>query len=146
MKAAFTFCTLVTQKLIRTSKSKDHISCLERRMLLWSDGNLNELILEGRAIQNRLKTSNRASSNNSLSQSFAHKWQMKINVEKCAVLRCTCSLNPIQYTYTLSGHNVDIKKCHTYLGVAINNTMSWSSHIQTVSNRATKVLILLNET
>ena len=32
------------------------------------------------------------------------------------------------------------KKCHTYLGVAIDNTMSWSSHIQTVSNRATKVL------
>ena len=71
LKAAFTFCTLVTQKPTRTSKSKDHISCLERRMLLWSDGNLNELILEGRAIQNRLKTSNRASSNNSLSQSFA---------------------------------------------------------------------------
>ena len=67
LKAAFTFCTLVTQKPTRTSKSKDHISCLERRMLLWSDGNLNELILEGRAIQNRLKTSNRASSNNSLS-------------------------------------------------------------------------------
>ena len=71
LKAAFTFCTLVTQKPTRTSKSKDHISCLERRMLLWSDGNLNELILEGRTIQNRLKTSNRASSNNSLSQSFA---------------------------------------------------------------------------
>ena len=71
---------------------------------------------------------------------WTHKWQMKINVEKCAVLRCTRSLNPIQYTYTLSGRNVDIKKCHTYLGVAIDNTMSWSSHIQTVSNRATKVL------
>ena len=71
LKAAFTFCTLVTQKPTRTSNSKDHVSCLERRMLLWSDGNLNELILEGRAIQNRLKTSNRASSNNSLSQSFA---------------------------------------------------------------------------
>ena len=71
---------------------------------------------------------------------WTHKWQMKINVEKCAVLRCTRFLNPIQYTYTISGHNVDIKKCHTYLGVAIDNTMSWSSHIQTVSNRATKVL------
>ena len=67
------------------------------------------------------------------------KWQMKINVDKCAVLRCTRSLTPIQYAYTLLGHILDIKKLHTYLGIGIDNTMSWSSHIQTISNRSTKV-------
>ena len=76
---------------------------------------------------------------------WTHKWQMKINVDKCAVLRCTHSLNPIQYTYTLSGHNLNIKKSHTYLGVANDNTMSWSSHIQTVSKRATKVLNFIKQ-
>ena len=56
---------------------------------------------------------------------------MKINVDtKCAVLRCTRSLTPLQHAYTLSGHNLDIKKLHTYLGVGIDNNMSWSSHIQ----------------
>ena len=29
-------------------------------------------------------------------------WLMKINFEKCAVLRCTHSLSPIQHNYTLS--------------------------------------------
>ena len=38
------------------------------------------------------------------------------------------------------GHNLEIKKIYTYLGVGIDNTMSWSSHIQTISNRSTKVL------
>jgi len=69
LKAAFTFCTLVTQKPTHTSKSKDHTSCLERRMTLWSDGNLNKLVLEGRAIQNRLKTNYRPT-NSSLQQTF----------------------------------------------------------------------------
>ena len=56
LKATFTFCILVTHKPTHTSKSKDHISCLERKIVLWSDGNLNELLLEGRAIQCRLHT------------------------------------------------------------------------------------------
>ena len=43
------------------------MSCLERRLLLWTDGNLNELLLEGRAIQSRLHTSGRTSTNDCLS-------------------------------------------------------------------------------
>ena len=63
---------------------------------------------------------------------------MKLNVDKCAVLRCTRSQMPIQYMYTLIC-NLDVKKLHTYLGVEIDNTMSWSPHTQIVCNRATKV-------
>ena len=65
---------------------------------------------------------------------------MKLNVDKCAVLRCTRSQMPIQYVYTLMDCNLHVKRLHTYLGVEIDNTMSWLSHMQTVSNRATKVL------
>ena len=54
LKAAFTWCALVLQKPSRTSKNKDHVSCLEKRLKLWNDGNLNDLVLEGRAIQLRL--------------------------------------------------------------------------------------------
>ena len=71
LRTAFTFCSLVTQKPTRNSKSKDHISCLKRRLFLWSDGNLNESILEGRTIQNHFKTRNHPSSIDSLSRSLA---------------------------------------------------------------------------
>jgi len=47
LKAAFTFCILVTHKPTCTSKSKDHISCIERRLPLWSDDSLNELVKIG---------------------------------------------------------------------------------------------------
>ena len=70
---------------------------------------------------------------------------MKLNVAKFAVLRCTHSFISIQYTYILMGHNLEVKKLHTYHGLGIDNTISWSSHIQTISNRSnlnrsTKVL------
>jgi len=39
---------------------------------------------------------------------WTQKWQMKTNVDKCAVLRCTHSLNPIQYTYALSNSIVSV--------------------------------------
>ena len=57
-------------------------------------------------------------------------WQMKRNANKCAVLRCTHS-HPL--------YNA-IKECHIYLGVEIDNSLKWASHVQTVSNKSTKVL------
>ena len=46
----------------------------------------------------------------------------ELNINKCAVLRCTHSPIPIQYAYTLMGHTLEIKKLYTYLGVGIDNT------------------------
>ena len=52
-------------------------------------------------------------------------------------------MHSISNAYTVRVHLIDcnlhVKRLHTYLGVEIDNTMSWSPHIQTVSNRATKV-------
>ena len=54
---------------------------------------------------------------------------------------CCVTLHPfLQYAYQLLGHFLDVKKLHTYLGIGIDNTMSWSSHVQTISNRSTKAL------
>ena len=53
LKAAVVLPHLLLQKPSRASKSRDHIACLERRMPLWCNGKLIELLLEGRAIQER---------------------------------------------------------------------------------------------
>ena len=42
-------------------------------------------------------------------------------------------------------HNLEVKKLHTYLGLGIDNIISWSSHIQTISNRLTKVLNFIKQ-
>ena len=38
----------------KSSKAKEHAACLERRLRSWKEGNLNNLLLEGRAIDGRL--------------------------------------------------------------------------------------------
>ena len=65
---------------------------------------------------------------------------MKLNADKCVQLRCTRSLTPVQYTYTLNSQALISKSQHPYLGIVFDVTMSWSTHIQMVGNRAVKIL------
>ena len=54
--AAMVMPQLLLQRLHGNSKLKEHISCLERRIKLWKEGKLDELVREVTAIQNRLRT------------------------------------------------------------------------------------------
>ena len=71
-KAISALSILVLQKPFRTSKAKDHASCLTRRLVLWKDGNLNDLVLEGRAIQSHLPKDLPSMACQQLSRSFAN--------------------------------------------------------------------------
>ena len=68
------------------------------------------------------------------------KWQIKLNTDKCVLLRCTRSLAPVQHTYTLNNRALISKSQHPYLGIVFDGTMSWSTHIQIMGNRAVKIL------
>ena len=57
LKAAMVLPALVLQKPFSASKSKDHTSCLERRMKKWEDGHLIQLFHEAQSIQARLTVS-----------------------------------------------------------------------------------------
>ena len=54
MKAVTVLQILTLQKPSRTSKTRDHINHLRRRMNMWRDGNLIDILHEGRCIQNHL--------------------------------------------------------------------------------------------
>ena len=51
LKAAVLLPILLLQKPTRRSKAKVHSSCLERRLNTWLRGDLDELLKEGRTIQ-----------------------------------------------------------------------------------------------
>ena len=46
---------LLLQKPAKKSKTAQHVQALKRRLLLWTEGKLDELLREGKAIQQRLK-------------------------------------------------------------------------------------------
>ncbi len=63
MAAVTILPSLLLQKPARNSKNIDHIRCIERRLPLWRDGQIDELLAEGRTLQNRLsKLSSKLSS------------------------------------------------------------------------------------
>ena len=45
---------LIFQKPSKTSKAKDRQKAFERRLQLWYEGNIVELLTEGRTIQERM--------------------------------------------------------------------------------------------
>ena len=47
---------LLLQKPSKSSKAKDHLKALGRRLGLWNQGNLNKLLYEAISIQKSLKT------------------------------------------------------------------------------------------
>ena len=56
LKAVHVMPALLLQKPSKSSKSKDHHADLERRLKLWEEGKIEELLYEGQTIQERLKS------------------------------------------------------------------------------------------
>ena len=72
LKAATLLPVLLLQKPSHKSKAKDHITCLERRLDTWQEGDLQELLREGRAIQQRIPKASQSSNDEKVSRSFAN--------------------------------------------------------------------------
>ena len=71
------------------------------------------------------------------------KWQMKFNIDKCYIMHVTHKRNPLLMTYKMNGRPIEVKASHTYLGIGINNKLSWAEHISNTATKANMVLGLL---
>ena len=57
LKALIVFVALIFQKPAKNSNRKERISHVERRFCMWKNGEFEDLINEGKAIQRRLVSS-----------------------------------------------------------------------------------------
>ena len=72
--------SLLLQKPSKNLKAKDHTKALERRLKLWTDGHLGELLKEGDTIQSSLKHVNAPKTIALLSKKFVEQME-KGNVD-----------------------------------------------------------------
>ena len=72
LKGVFVACVLLLHKPSRTSKPKDHATHLDCRLLLWHEGKLEDLVVEGRAIQSRLPKFSTSLSDAQVARTFAN--------------------------------------------------------------------------
>ena len=67
-------------------------------------------------------------------------WQMQLNIDKCAILRCTRSHSPVLFDYVVDCKTITSTDKHPYLSITQHKTMQWSHHIDGICKKAYKVL------
>ena len=70
---------------------------------------------------------------------WSHTWQMSFNPKKCEFLCVTNRKNPVIYNYHLDSSLIKEVPYSKYLGVIIDNKLSWNPHIQHITTKATQV-------
>ena len=78
-KAIMIMPNFLLRKPARNSKSKDHLEALNRRLNLWEEGELTELIIEGETIQKSLSDSKSIKTIAELSKNFKN-YMKKSNI------------------------------------------------------------------
>ena len=51
----------------------------------------------------------------------------------------------INKTYKMNGRPLEVTESHTFLGIGMNNKMSWAEHISNTVSKANKVLGLVRQ-
>ena len=65
---------------------------------------------------------------------------MQFNVKKCVTLRCDKSLQRSSFTYYLNGEPLNCVTDHSYLGILLSSSISFSPHINNIVVKASKML------
>lgn len=74
---------------------------------------------------------------------WERKWEMRFHPEKCVSLSITRKTTPLVPSYQLHGHTLENVLQAKYLGVTINNKLTWDVHTTNTINKANKALGLL---
>ena len=73
-------------------------------------------------------------------QDWALTWQMHFNSSKCEFIRVTNRKKIIEFQYSIQGDIIREVQNAKYLGVTINNKLSWSNHIHNITSKANSVI------
>jgi len=68
------------------------------------------------------------------------RWKMAFHPEKCQVLRITRKRKPLDTSYVLHGHILEVVSEAKYLGVLFTKDLTWGRHISCITGKANRTL------
>ena len=77
--------------------------------------------------------------------SWAEKWLMELNINKCSVLSITLKRNYIFHDYNILGTTLKRVTNHDHLGVTISSDLNWLRHVKKILIRQAEPLVYLKE-
>ena len=78
-------------------------------------------------------------------QEWEKDWQMLFNPDKCEHIGITNKRNIIQTSYNIHDHTLKETTQAKYLGVTIDNKLSWNSHVNQVTKKANQTTAFLQK-
>jgi hypothetical protein len=69
-------------------------------------------------------------------QEWEQDWLMMFNPDKCEMIRITNKRKVITWSYAIHGQTLKQTNKAKYLGVTLDNTLSWNSHIDATAKKA----------
>ena len=72
--------------------------------------------------------------------SWSKLWKMYFNVNKCHVITITNKRNPINFVYTIDGHELSREGSVRDLGVIIDTNLSWDEQIKNAVAKAKRTM------
>ena len=80
---------------------------------------------------------------------WANLWQMSFNVKKCHVLnsgrskRTTRNQSQSECVYNMAGVPLTEVEHHPYLGIELDNMLSWDIHLRNTQSKSTRILNMI---
>ena len=80
---------------------------------------------------------------------WANLWQMSFNVKKCHVLkigrskRTTRNQSQSECVYDMAGVPLTEVEHHPYLGIELDNMLSWDIHLRNTQSKSTRILNMI---
>ena len=74
---------------------------------------------------------------------WEQKWGMDFHPQKCNVLRVSRAKSPMTFSYRLKGIVLAEEVTSKYLGVDLQNNLSWNQHVSRVTKKANSMLRFL---
>ncbi len=71
---------------------------------------------------------------------WSSKWQMRFNAAKCYTINVTNKLSAPKYTYSMNDQLLSTVKSQPYLGVELEEHLSWKTHVEQVCAKANRSL------
>ena len=71
---------------------------------------------------------------------WKQKWGMDFHPQKCIVLRVRQAKSPMTFSYRLKGTVLAEEATSKYLGVDLQNNLSWNQHVSRVTKKANSML------
>ena len=72
-------------------------------------------------------------------EEWSQKWQMSFNPTKCEFLHITNRKSPVIHTYYIATSPIKEVTSTKYLGVLIDNKLTWNDHIKSITHKAAQV-------